>query len=127
MGFIKIIKTSDAPEAIGPYSQGIEHNDLVFTSGQIPLNPNTGKLVEGDFKKEVAQVLNNVDAVLKEGGSSLDKAIKLTVFVTDLGKFSELNEVFESVFGENPPARSALQVSALPLGVRVEIEAIGTK
>lgn len=127
MGFIKIIKTSDAPAAIGPYSQGIEHNDLIFTSGQIPLNPNTGKLVEGDFKKEVAQVLNNVDAVLKEGGSSLDKAIKLTVFVTDLGKFSELNEVFESVFGENPPARSALQVSALPLGVRVEIEAVGTK
>ena len=124
---MKIIKTSDAPAAIGPYSQGIEHNDLVFTSGQIPLNPNTGKLVEGDFKKEVAQVLNNVDAVLKEGGSSLDKAIKLTVFVTDLGKFSELNEVFESVFGENPPARSALQVSALPLGVRVEIEAVGTK
>ena len=124
---MKIIKTSNAPAAIGPYSQGIEHNDLVFTSGQIPLDPNTGKLVEGDFKKEVTQVLNNVDAVLKEGGSSLDKAIKLTVFVTDLGKFSELNEVFESVFGENPPARSALQVSALPLGVRVEIEAVGTK
>ena len=124
---MKIIKTSNAPAAIGPYSQGIEHNDLVFTSGQIPLNPNTGKLVEGDFKKEVTQVLNNVDAVLKEGGSALDKAIKLTVFVTDLGKFSELNEVFKSVFGENPPARSALQVSALPLGVRVEIEAVGTK
>ena len=124
---MKIIKTSNAPAAIGPYSQGIEYNDLVFTSGQIPLDPSTGKLVEGDFKKEVAQVLNNVEAVLKEGGSALDKAIKLTVFVTDLGKFSELNEVFESVFGENPPARSALQVSALPLGVRVEIEAIGTK
>jgi len=124
---MKIIKTSNAPAAIGPYSQGMEHNDLVFTSGQIPLNPNTGKLVEGDFKKEVVQVLDNIDAVLKEGGSSLDKAIKLTVFVTDLRKFSELNEVFESVFGENPPARSALQVSALPLGVRVEIEAIGTK
>ena len=124
---MKIIKTSDAPVAIGPYSQGIEHNDLVFTSGQIPLDPNTGKLIEGDFKKEVAQVLNNVEAVLIEGGSALDKAIKLTVFVTDLGKFSELNEVFESVFGENPPARSAFQVSALPLGVRVEIEAIGTK
>ena len=124
---MKIIKTSNAPAAIGPYSQGMEHNDLVFTSGQIPLNPNTGKLVDGDFKKEVVQVLNNIDAVLKEGGSSLDKAIKLTVFVTDLRKFSELNEVFESVFGENPPARSALQVSALPLGARIEIEAIGTK
>tara|TARA_Y100000590_G_C15723797_1_gene1014439 strand:- start:2984 stop:3358 length:375 start_codon:yes stop_codon:yes gene_type:complete len=122
---MKVIKTSKAPKAIGPYSQGIEHNNFVYTSGQIPLNPETGKLVEGDFKKEVTQVLNNVDAVLKEGGSSLDKAIKLTVFVTDLGKFSELNEVFESFFGENPPARSALQVSALPLGVRIEIEAVG--
>ena len=122
---MKVIKTSKAPKAIGPYSQGIEHNNFVYTSGQIPLNPETGKLVEGDFKKEVTQVLNNVDAVLKEGGSSLDKAIKLTVFVTDLGKFPELNEVFESFFGENPPARSALQVSALPLGVRIEIEAVG--
>ena len=124
---MKVIKTSKAPKAIGPYSQGIEHNNFVYTSGQIPLNPETGKLVEGDFKKEVKQVLNNVNAVLKEGGSSIDKAIKLTVFVTDLGKFSELNEVFESFFGENPPARSAVQVSALPLGVRVEIEAVGCK
>ena len=124
---MKVVKTSNAPAAIGPYSQGIEHNNFVYTSGQIPLNPDTGKLVEGDFKKEVEQVLNNVDAVLKEGGSSLDKAIKLTVFVTDLGKFKDLNEVFKSFFGENPPARSALQVSALPLGVRVEIEAVGCK
>jgi len=124
---MKVIKTSKAPKAIGPYSQGIKHNNFVYTSGQIPLNPATGKLVEGDFKKEVKQVLNNVNAVLKEGGSSIDKAIKLTVFVTDLGKFPELNEVFESFFGKNLPARSAVQVSALPLGVRVEIEAVGCK
>ena len=124
---MKAIKTSKAPKAIGPYSQGVEHNNFVYTSGQIPVNPQTGKLVEGDFKKEVEQVLNNVDAVLIKGGSSLDKSIKLTVFVTDLGKFSELNEVFQLFFGENPPARSAVQVSALPLGVRVEIEAVGYK
>ena len=123
---MKIIKTSYAPKAIGPYSQGIKYNDLVYTSGQIPLDPNTGKLIEGDFKKEVEQVLNNVDAVLKEGGSSLDKAIKLTVFVTDLNKFSELNEVFKTFFDENPPARSAVEVSGLPMGVRVEIEAVGS-
>ncbi|SVD44844.1 uncharacterized protein METZ01_LOCUS397698 [marine metagenome] len=122
---MKVINTSKAPKAIGPYSQGVEHNNFVYTSGQIPLNPETGKLVEGDFKKEVAQVLKNVDAVLTKAGSSLNKAIKLTVFVTDLSKFSELNEVFESFFKEDPPARSAVQVSALPLGVRVEIEAVG--
>ena len=122
---MKIIKTSNAPKAIGPYSQGINHNNFVYTSGQIPINPETGKLVEGNFKLEVEQVLNNVDAVLKEGGSSLNHAIKLTVFVTDLTKFSELNEVFETFFDKNTPARSAVEVSALPMGVRVEIEAVG--
>ena len=122
---MRIIKTTNAPKAIGPYSQGINHNNFVYTSGQIPINPETGKLVEGNFKLEVEQVLNNVDAVLKEGGSSLNHAIKLTVFVTDLNKFSELNEVFENFFDENPPARSAVEVSALPMGVRVEIEAVG--
>ena len=122
---MKIIKTKNAPKAIGPYSQGINHNNFVYTSGQIPINPETGKLVQGNFKLEVEQVLNNVDAVLKEGGSSINHAIKLTVFVTDLSKFSELNQVFETFFDENPPARSAVEVSALPMGVRVEIEAIG--
>ena len=122
---MRIIKTKNAPKAIGPYSQGINHNNFVYTSGQIPINPETGKLVEGNFKLEVEQVLNNADAVLKEGGSSLNHAIKLTVFVTDLNKFSELNEVFENFFDENPPARSAVEVSALPMGVRVEIEAVG--
>ena len=122
---MRIIKTKNAPKAIGPYSQGINHNNFVYTSGQIPINPETGKLVEGNFKLEVEQVLNNVDAVLKEGGSSLNHAIKLTVFVTDLNKFSELNEVFENFFDENTPARSAVEVSALPMGVRVEIEAVG--
>ena len=123
---MKIINTNKSPKAIGPYSQSVHHDHFVFTSGQIPLNPETGALVVGDFKAEVLQVLNNLDAVLIESGSSLKKAAKLTVFLTDLSKFPELNEVFNSYFDEYLPARSAIQVSALPMNARVEIEAIGT-
>ena len=123
---MKIFNTNKAPKAIGPYSQSVHHHHFVFTSGQIPLNPETGALVVGDFKAEVLQVLNNLDAVLTESGSSLKKAAKLTVFLTDLSKFPELNEVFNSYFDEHLPARSAIQVSALPMNARVEIEAVGT-
>ena len=123
---MEIITTSNAPKAIGPYSQGINHDHFVFTSGQIPLNPQTNELVQDDFKAEVKQVLHNLDAVLTKGGSCLRNAIKLTVFLTDLTKFSELNEVFELFFDDNPPARSAVEVSALPMGASIEIEAIGT-
>ena len=122
---MEIINTSNAPKAIGPYSQGIYYNNLIYTSGQIPLNPETNELIQKNFKAEVKQVLQNLDAVLTKGGSCLKKTIKLTVFLTDLTKFSELNEVFELFFNDNPPARSAVQVSALPLGANVEIEAIG--
>ena len=123
---MKTINTNKAPKAIGPYSQAVHHHHFVFTSGQIPLNPETGALVVGDFKAEVLQVLNNLDAVLTESGSSLKKAAKLTVFLTDLSKFPELNEVFNSYFDEHLPARSAIQVSVLPMNARVEIEAVGT-
>jgi 2-iminobutanoate/2-iminopropanoate deaminase len=123
---VKTINTNKSPKAIGPYSQSVHHHHFVFTSGQIPLNPETGALVVGDFKAEVLQVLNNLDAVLTESGSSLKKAAKLTVFLTDLSKFPELNEVFNSYFDEHLPARSAIQVSALPMNARVEIEAVGT-
>jgi len=123
---VKTINTNKAPKAIGPYSQSVLHHHFVFTSGQIPLNPETGALVVGDFKAEVLQVLNNLDAVLTESGSSLKKAAKLTVFLTDLSKLPELNEVFNSYFDEHLPARSAIQVSALPMNARVEIEAVGT-
>ena len=122
---MEIINTSNAPKAIGPYSQGICYQNFVYTSGQIPLNPETNKLVQGDFKAEVTQVLQNLDAVLAKGGSCLKKTIKLTVFLTDLTKFSELNEVFELFFDDNPPARSAIEVSALPLDASLEIEAVG--
>ena len=123
---MKIINTEKAPKAIGPYSQGVNYHNLVFTSGQIPLNPKTGELVCGDFKAEVLQVLENLDAILKTSNSSLQKVAKLTVFLTNLSNFSELNEVFLSYFDGHLPARSAVQVSALPMNARVEIEAIGT-
>ena len=121
-----VIETLDAPQAIGTYSQGIKSGNLVFTSGQIPLNPETGELINGDFKSEISQVLTNLNAVLKSGGSSLKKAIKLTVFLTDLSYFPQINEVFKEFFPENPPARSLVQVSALPMNAKIEIEAIGS-
>ena len=121
-----VIETSDAPEAIGTYSQGIKSGNLVFTSGQIPLNPETGELINGDFKSDISQVLTNLNAVLKSGGSSLKKAIKLTVFLTDLSYFPQVNEAFKEFFPENPPARSAVQVSGLPMNAKIEIEAVGS-
>ena len=121
-----IIETLDAPQTIGTYSQGIKSGNLVFTSGQIPLNPETGELINGDFKSEISQVLTNLNGVLKSGGSSLKKTIKLTVFLTDLSYFPQVNEVFKEFFPENPPARSAVQVSALPMNAKIEIEAVGS-
>ena len=120
-----VIETLDAPQAIGTYSQGIKSGNLVFTSGQIPLNPETGELINGDFKSEISQVLTNLNAVLKSGGSSLKKAVKLSVFLTDLSYFPQVNEVFKEFFPENPPARSAVQVAALPMNAKIEIEAVG--
>ena len=121
-----VIQTPDAPQAIGTYSQGIKSGNLVFTSGQIPLNPASGKLINNDFKSEITQVLINLNAVLNGGGSSLKNAIKLTVYLTDLSNFSQVNEVFKEYFPENPPARSAVQASALPMNARIEIEAVGS-
>ncbi len=121
-----VIETLDAPQAIGTYSQGIKSGNLVFTSGQIPLNPETGELINGDFKMEISQVLTNLNAVLKSGGSSLKQAVKLTVFLTDLSYFPQVNEVFKEFFSENPPARSAVEVSALPMNAKIEIEAVGS-
>ena len=120
-----VIHTTEAPKAIGTYSQGIKSDNFVFTSGQIPINPKSGKLIKGDFKSEVKQVLINLNGVLKGGGSSLQQAIKLTVFLTDLSHFAQVNEIFNEFFPDNPPARSAVQVSALPMNARIEIDAIG--
>lgn len=120
-----VIHTTEAPKAIGTYSQGIKSDNFVFTSGQIPINPQSGKLIKGDFKSEVKQVLINLNGVLQGGGSSLQQAIKLTVFLTDLSHFAQVNEIFDEFFPDNPPARSAVQVSALPMNARIEIDAVG--
>ncbi len=122
----QVIKTDKAPAAIGPYSQGIEFDSkLVFTSGQIPLDPKTGQMVEGDIKVQTRQVLENLKAVLEAGGSSLKKVIKCTVFLADMNDFAAMNEVYGEYFNQAPPARSAFQVARLPKDAKIEIEAIG--
>ncbi|MCX6653120.1 MAG: RidA family protein [Methanomassiliicoccales archaeon] len=120
----KIIFTEHAPRPVGPYSQAVVMGNMLFCSGQIGLDPATGKLVPGNVAEETDQCLRNLSKVLEAGGSALSKVIKTTVFVTDLAHFKEVNEAYASFFPESPPARSAVQVSALPLSARVEIEAI---
>ncbi|OQY49035.1 MAG: reactive intermediate/imine deaminase [Anaerolineaceae bacterium 4572_78] len=120
----QIIQTDQAPAAVGPYSQATKTNTLVFTAGQIPLDPNTGKMVEGDIEIQTRQVLTNLKAVLEAAGASLSTVMKTTVFLTDISEFATMNNVYKEFFTENPPARSAVQVVALPLGASVEIEAV---
>lgn len=120
---MQVISTVDAPKAIGPYSQAIALDGLVFTSGQIPLSAD-GQKVEGDISVQTEQVFNNLEAILASSGSSLSRVIKVTVFMTDLAEFAEMNAVFARRFGEHRPARSTVQVVALPTGARVEIEAV---
>ena len=122
-----IISTKHAPAAIGTYSQGIIYDNLIFTSGQIPIDPNTNEVVSNEFKIQIEQVLYNLDQVVKAAGSSKNNIIKLTVYLTDLSNFDVLNNAFELFFIDYFPARSVVEVSALPKGVQVEIEAICTK
>jgi len=124
---INRVKTKNAPKAIGAYSQGSIFENLVFTSGQIAINPMSGNLVTDDFSKEVEQVLENINSVLEAGGSNRDNIIKLTVFLTDMSNFKFVNKVFENFFIHDYPARSVVEVSGLPLNVNIEIEAIGVK
>ena len=121
------IKTSKAPEALGTYSQGSKVENLVFTSGQIGINPETGELTMENFEAEVLQVLKNVQSVLEAGGSDINNAVKLSVFITDLSNFKLVNNVFIDFFNGDYPARSVVEVSALPLNANIEIEAIGKK
>jgi len=123
----QFIATENAPKAIGPYAQGIMFENLVFTSGQLPLDPATGKLVEGDVKVATAQVIRNVEAILREAGSSLDNVLKATVYLKDMGDFAAMNEVYTEFFGANPPARTCFQVAKLPMDAVVEIEVIAHK
>lgn len=118
------IQTDGAPAAIGPYSQAIVHAGLVFTAGQIPLDPATGELIGGDITEQTERVLQNLSAVLDAAGASLQSVVKTTVFLQDMGDFAAMNEVYGRFFGEHRPARSAVQAARLPRDVRVEIEAI---
>lgn len=120
----RIISTAGAPQAIGPYSQAIRSGELVFCAGQVPLDPATGKIVEGDIRDQTRRALQNLSAVLDAAGSSISRVVKTTVFLTDLDQFKPMNETYAEFFGEMPPARSTVQVSRLPAGAMVEIEAI---
>ncbi len=119
-----VISTKNAPGAIGPYSQGIKFGNLVFTSGQMPVNPATGVMVTDDVKLAAKQSLENVKGILEEAGTSMDNAIKVTVFLKDMNDFAAVNEVYGQYFTEKMPARSAVQVAKLPKDCLVEIEAI---
>lgn len=118
-----IITTDKSPQAIGPYSQAVVANGMVFCSGQIPLTPD-GQLVEGDVTAQAQQVLSNLKGLLEASGSSLGQVVKTTVFLADMGDFAAMNAVYGQYFTESPPARSTVQVARLPRDVKVEIEAI---
>jgi 2-iminobutanoate/2-iminopropanoate deaminase len=120
----EIIATDRGPKAIGPYSQAIRANGFVFLSGQIPFDPATGQLVTGDVTAQTTRVLDNVKAIAEAAGSSLDKAVKATVFLKDMNDFAAVNEVYGKYFAHNPPARSTVEVARLPRDARVEIELI---
>ncbi len=120
---VKIISTEKAPGAIGPYSQAVQVGELVYTSGQLPVDPKTGLVAEG-VKEQAKQSLENVKAILEAAGTSMDKVFKTTVFIKDMNDFAEINEVYGQFFAEPFPARSCVEVARLPKDVKIEIEAI---
>lgn len=120
----QIISTDKAPAAIGPYSQAVKINGMLFTSGQVPIVPETGKIEATDIEGQAEQVMNNLEAVIKAGGSDLSRVVKCTIFLKDLGHFAKVNEIYGARFKSAPPARSCVQVAKLPLDCLVEIEAI---
>jgi 2-iminobutanoate/2-iminopropanoate deaminase len=124
MGEIRSVQTDNAPAAIGPYSQGMCVGDLVFTAGQIPLDPATMQLVEGDIGAQTERVMLNLQGILEAAGASLASVVKTTVFLQDMNDFAAMNEVYATHFGTHKPARSTVQAARLPRDVRVEIEAI---
>jgi len=123
----KIIRTDHAPKAIGPYSQATEVNGMLFISGQVPLDPATGKIVEGGIQEQTEQVLKNIGAILKAAGFTYENVLKTTCLLNDMDNFTAMNEVYSKFFPDNPPARAAYGVVKLPLGVMIEIEAIAAK
>lgn len=123
----KVISTSEAPQAIGPYSQAIEAGGFIFVSGQIPLIPATGELVEGSVEVQTARVLENLKAILEAAGSSLENVVKTTVYITNMDDFAKVNGIYGQYFQENPPARVCVEVSKLPKGALVEIDVIAAR
>jgi len=123
----QVIATDEAPKAIGPYSQAIASGDLVFTSGQIPLDPETQEMVKGDIRAQAERVMENLRGVLEAAGVSFAQVVKTTIFLADLADFAVVNEVYGKRFAGSPPARSTVQVAALPKGARVEIEMIAVR
>ena len=123
----KAIKTDKAPAAIGPYEQGIQVGDFLFTSGQIALAPLTGQFIQGEIEVETEQVLKNIEAILNAAGMTMNNVVKTTVFMTDLGLFTRMNQVYEKFFTENKPARATVQVAALPKGAKIEIDAVACR
>jgi 2-iminobutanoate/2-iminopropanoate deaminase len=123
----QVIATDEAPKAIGPYSQAIASGDLVFTSGQIPLDPKTQEMVKGDIRAQAERVMENLRGVLEAAGASFATVVKTTIFLADLADFAAVNEVYGKRFAGSPPARSTVQVAALPKGARVEIEMIAVR
>ena len=124
MNDFKIIHTSEAPSALGPYSQAVVAGEWVFASGQIPIDPGTGELIDGGIAEQTDRVLKNLAAVLQEAGVSLDRVVKTTVYLADMAAFGDMNEVYAEHFGDHRPARATVQAAALPKNVGVEIDAI---
>ena len=120
----EIISTEKAPAAVGPYSQAVRVKDLIFTAGQLGIVPGSKEFAGTEIESQTRQALQNLEAVLEAGGSSLKHVVKTTVFLADMGEFARMNAVYAEFFPENPPARSAVQAAALPLGGRVEVEAV---
>ncbi|MDO5041535.1 MAG: RidA family protein [Peptoniphilus sp.] len=124
---MKFLYTEKAPEAVGPYSQGVEAGEMIFTSGQLPINPETEELISDDIKKATLQSLKNVENILKTAGSSAEKIIKVNIYLKDMNDFAAMNEVYGEFFGEHKPARSCVEVTRLPKDGIIEIEAIALK
>ena len=123
----RIIQTNQAPAAIGPYSQAVEVNGTLYVSGQIPIDPMTGKVVEGGIAEQTTQVMKNIGAILEAAGYSFPDVVKSTCLLSDMTNFKAMNEVYGSIYNENPPARAAFAVKDLPLGVLIEIETVAVK
>ncbi len=121
---MKLINSPEAPAAVGPYSHAVQVGNVMFCSGQIPLDPESMKIVDGGIEAQTKQVLSNISALLATVGASFDNVVKNTVFLTDLGDFAVMNDLYAAAFGDHKPARSTIQVAALPLGACVEIECV---